>query len=447
MNVATRGIRNAFRNLTRTLSIVIILGLSIGLSLVMLIAHQAVQAKITTTLSSVGNTVSIEPAGYTPSSTVNNALTTSELQKVASLTHVTKLDELLSDNLQTDGTSSLAPTPGGGGASTSLKSPTTLNCANNGSGNSCTGVGAGSGQSVGASGAMKLPSNFSLPVPIIGTNEPTSPTALDSSPLKIISGKAIDGNTDNSEAMVSTAMASKNNLKIGSTFTAYGKTLTVPAIFKSDVTTGSDTVIVSLPTEQSLSGQSGDVSSATATVDSLSNLSSTTAAIKEKLGSSADVTSSIAQADKVLAPLNSIKSISMYSLVGAVVAGAVITLLTMVMIVRERKHEIGVLKAIGFSNVRIMFQFIGEAFTLTLLGAGIGLLIGISASNWVTKTLVNNSFNSGNRVGNIADIHTQIGYTVILAGIGSAALIAIAGSALASFFISKVRPAEVLRSE
>ncbi len=63
MNVVSRGIRNAFRNAIRTVSIVIILGLSVGLSLTMLIAHQAVGDKITSVKASVGNTVSVSPAG------------------------------------------------------------------------------------------------------------------------------------------------------------------------------------------------------------------------------------------------------------------------------------------------------------------------------------------------------------------------------------------------
>ena len=46
MNVVSRGIRNAFRNITRSASIIVILGLAIGLSLVMVIARQAVSNKI-----------------------------------------------------------------------------------------------------------------------------------------------------------------------------------------------------------------------------------------------------------------------------------------------------------------------------------------------------------------------------------------------------------------
>ena len=63
MNPVSRGIRNAFRNSIRTFSIVIILGLSVGLALSMLVARQAVQEKINTVKTSIGNTVSIAPAG------------------------------------------------------------------------------------------------------------------------------------------------------------------------------------------------------------------------------------------------------------------------------------------------------------------------------------------------------------------------------------------------
>ena len=103
MNVVSRGIRNAFRNFTRSASIIIILGLAIGLSLVMVIARQAVSNKISSVDSSVGNTVSITPAGYSNFSSVNNALTTSELVKIASLPHVTGLIETLTDRLTTIG--------------------------------------------------------------------------------------------------------------------------------------------------------------------------------------------------------------------------------------------------------------------------------------------------------------------------------------------------------
>jgi putative ABC transport system permease protein len=487
MNVITRGFRNVFRNSIRAVSIVVILGLSIGLALTMLIAHQAVNQKISSVKSTIGNTITIAPAGFSSFSSVNNSLTVSELSKVSSLKHVSYVTETLTDRLTTIG--STQPSFGGfGGQSsnssnvgqTSLTSPVTFNVSGNGGGHFF--------YSGGASGSTSAPTNFTPPITITGTNDPTN---LDGNSLTLSSGKSISGTNTVDDALISSAMASKNSLKVGSTFTAYSATMTVAGIFTSNNQAENNTVIVSLPTEQSLSGQTGDVTSAVATVDSLDNLTSVTTAIKNTLGSSADVTSSEDQANATVQPLNSVKNISLFSLIGAVIAGAVIILLNMIMIVRERRREIGVLKAIGASNIRIMTQFMVEAITFTLLGAAIGLIIGVVGGNPVTRLLVNNSTSSSsstsatpggggfgvsvnggggngpvtitrssnggggffNRIGgrstvnSFKNIHAVIGWNILLDGLAAAVIIALVGSAIASVLISRVRPAEVMRTE
>jgi putative ABC transport system permease protein len=258
-------------------------------------------------------------------------------------------------------------------------------------------------------------------------------------------------------------------LKVGSTFTAYGATFTVAAIYDAGNTFANAGLIMPLPTVQRLSGQTGDITSATVTVDSVDNLNSTTAAITKKLGSAADVVNSQTTATTAIAPLKNIKTISLFSLIGAVVAGAVIILLTMLMIVRERRREIGVMKAIGASNLKTTLQFVCEAITFTVLGAIIGLGIGVAAASPLTKVLVNNSSSSTNSVSvpgggggggfriarsfgansitNIKNIQTTIGWSILLYGFLAALLIAILGSAIPAYLISKVRPAEVMRAE
>jgi putative ABC transport system permease protein len=439
----------------------------------MLIAHQAVGQKIADVKSSIGNTVTIAPAGFTPGSEANNALTTSSLDKVKSVAHVTNVTETLTDRLTTIGSSmpfgKFGDSSSNGNNQTSLKSPITLN----GNGNSAS----GGGMHIFINGGGSLPSNFSPPIQILGTTNPSQLQNDTNATIK--SGKLIDGTKDTNEAMVSTDMANKNNLKVGSTFTAYGKTLTVAGIFDSGSQGGNNTIIVSLSAEQRLSGQSGDVTNAVATVDSLDNLSAATTAIKNTMGSSADVTSSEDEANQAVAPLNSVKSVSLYSLIGAAVAGAVIILLVMVMIVRERRREIGILKAIGGSNSRIILQFMSEALTFTVLGAVIGLIIGVVGGNPVTNMLVTNSANSsqnntiqqgpeqgagpvtrGMGMGeftrnlsakglgnNISNIHANIGWSVLAYGLGAALLIAAVGSAFAGWLIARVRPSEVMRAE
>jgi len=480
MSAVNRGIRNAFRNQVRTLSIVLILGLSIGLALVMLIAHQAVGQKINQVKANVGNTISISPAGFNPQSSANNALTTDQLAKIKSVNHITSLTETLTDRLTTIGSSQPSfsnNSSTNSNAQTSLTSPIKLN--NN----------SGGGRFFISGGDSSLPTNFSPPITILGTNSPTQLNSSNSNPVTILSGTVIDGSKDTNDAMISNAMADKNDLKAGSTFTAYGQTLTVAAIYgisENGTQAGNDTVIVSLPALQRLSGQGNVVSSATAMVDSADNLASATTSIKNDLGSSADVESAQDEANNTVQPLKNVQSISLISLIGALIAGGVIILLTMIMIVRERRREIGILKAIGASNMKVMFQFMSEALTLTILAAVIGLIIGVVGGNPVTNTLVTNSTNSSspstsasaggsfasrfagggggtvtfnrptgsllNRTGGgvsntIRNIHTNIGWSILAYGLGAALLVAIIGSAAASWLISKVRPAEVMRAE
>ncbi|HEV8064092.1 MAG TPA: FtsX-like permease family protein [Acidimicrobiales bacterium] len=417
MSVVGRGIRNAFRNATRTIAIVVILGLSIGLSFVMLVGHKGVQNKIDATLASIGNTVNIAPAGYPAGSTSSRYLTTAQLSKVAHLPYVVNIDEALPGSVQPEGKAN-QPADGGNAL---------------------------------------LPGNSNEPVSFVGTNEPADSVNIGASTLTVVAGHAIDGTGDSDDAMVSTTVARRNHLKVGSTFSAYSADFTVKAIFDSDTDNGNDTVIVPLATQQRLTHHDRDVASAVATADSLTDLSAVTGEITIALGPAADVTSDIAQANQALAPLNSVKSLSLYSLFGAVGAAAVISFLIMVMIVRERKQEVGILKAIGGPNGRIMWQFMAEALTFSVLGGAAGLLAGTLAANSITSSLVSNSGGASSpanlltvqnpALGHLSHVHAAASAPDILVGLAGILLIAAFGSAAASYLISRIQPAEALRSE
>jgi putative ABC transport system permease protein len=457
MTTAGRGVRNAFRNATRTVSIILILGLAIGLAFVMLIAHRSVSDKIAATLSSVGNTVTIGPPGYSAGGPLGKNLTAAELAPVARLHGVTGLDESLNGAAQTLGTTR-NPCPKGavchGGAggrpgirlgSTSLKSPMSLAARRAGlecEPKPCTPPVTGSQQ-----------------LYFTGSTQPANPVNIGASALRIVSGQAIPGTTSADVAMVSTAMARKNGLKVGSAFTAYGQTLTVAALFASDNESADNTVVTSLPVLQRLTGNTGQVFSAVVTVASLTDLAATTSAIERTLGPEASVVSYTADAEKAAGSLDSVRGIAVYSLAGAVGAAVVILFLVMVMIVRERKREIGILKAIGASNGRIIAQFTTEALTFTLLGLAAGALVGTIAASPVTSTLVSNSgvaSDTGARgvfgapspfLSHLTDINAQIGWGVILGALAAAVVVAVLASAAAAWMIGRIRPAQVLRSE
>lgn len=458
MNVVTRGVRNAFRNKIRTFSIVIIVGLSVGLALTMLVARQAVTAKIDSVKSSVGNTVSISPAGARGFDGGGNALTEAQLATVAKLAHVTSVDESLSDRLTTTNTNLVSAVDAG--------SLGQRNAQNNGSSFSGGGGGgmpsAPAGDSATGTADGSVTRTFTPPVTVVGT---TSPTVLSSSQgggtFTLKNGKVFASSSSENVALLGSTLASKNNLKVGSTFTAYGQTITVAAIFDAGNTFANNQVIMPLKTVQTLSDQAGAVTSAVANVDSVTNVDAVTTAATKALDSKADVTNDAARAKESIAPLENIQTISLYSLIGAVIAGSTIILLTMIMIVRERRREIGVIKAIGASNVAVATQFASEAVTFTGLGAVVGIVFGVIAGSPITKLLVNNASTTtttggaGRGMGrgfgavgrNVTNINATVGWDIIAYGLLIALAIAIIGSALASLFIAKIRPAEVMRAD
>jgi len=450
MGVIKRGIKNAFRNWVRTVSIVVILSLSIGLSLTMLIARQAVQQKIENVKSSVGNTVSVSPAGMRGFEGGGEALTENEVAKVQNLPHVTSVTKTLSDRLTTTDSNLVTSVEAGSmGQRFSQRNGETVTPPAN--------------ESNPRQGTQERRS-FTPPITVSGTTAPTNlSTTMGGGTFKLESGNVFDGKSNENVALVGKNLATKNNLKVGSTFTAYNATVKVVGIFDSGNDFSNNQVVVPLASLQTLTSQPGQMTSATINVDSVTNIDSVTQSVKKTLGDTADVTNSAEQVKQVVTPLENIMSISTISLIGSLIAGSIIILLTMIMIVRERRREIGILKAIGANNIVITSQFIVESLTLTFMGAIIGLLIGVFGSNPMTKLLVQNSTSTvtgggpgmggGRGIGRIMEfagvrtLQANVGWDIILYGLLAALIIAVIGSAIPSWFISRIRPAEVMRAE
>jgi putative ABC transport system permease protein len=451
MGIIQRGFRNAFRNVVRTTSIVLILGLSIGLAVIMLVSRQAVVAKIDSVKSSIGNIISVSPAGVRGFEGGGTLLTAENITSIQAMEHVKYVTSNLSARL-TNGTN------------TSLVA--SLEAGNFGGGNRRPPGSENSSSNNIASGTTVQ--TFTMPINLTGTSDAANLQSLGVSSLTFSSGNNIDGSSDSNVAIVGTDLATKNNLSLGSNFTAYNTTITVSGIYDSGNKFTNSSVIMPLATVQRITSQIGGVSSAIVQTDSVDNLTTVQKDITTKLEDTVDVTSSEESAQTTITPLENVKSISGISLMGSIVAGAVIILLTMMMIVRERRREIGILKAIGATNLVVTAQFIIESVTLTLMGTMIGVMIGFVGSNPMIKLLVQNSSttttsrpgaNGGPGMGgqmmqfagqglqSVRDIQATVGWKLLLYGLGAAVAIAIIGSAVPAFIISKIRPAEVMRAE
>lgn len=450
MSTISRGVRNAFRNPIRTGGVTIILGLSVGLALVMLLSLKAVQGRIATVKASIGNTITVSPAGARGFEGGGEPLTQAQLDSLKTINHVTGVEATVTDRLTPTTDTSLV----------SAIDPGSL-------GNRFRNRGTGTDTAAGAAPAARARA-FSLPITVTGVATVT-PAAVNATSLKLMSGTTLNGSATTDTAEIGQALATKNNLTVGSTFTAYsGTKFTVTGIYDAGNQFANAGLLMPIGAVQTLSGQAGQVSSGTVTVDSVSNLDAAVASIKTKLGTAADVVSQQDSATTAIAPLESIRTVSLYSLIGALAAGSVITFLTMLMIVRERRREIGVLKAIGASNFKITTQFVTEALSLTAMGSVVGLLGGLVLANPILKLLVTSNTATAVTAGgpgggrgfgralgavggfgarSLTTLTTTIGLDVLLYGLAAALIIAVAGSALPAWLIAKVRPAEVMRGE
>lgn len=468
MSVVVRGAKNAFRNWLRTGAVVLILAIGIGLALSMLVAKQAVESRISDLQAQVGTTLLVNPAGSRGMQGGGEPLTTATVDAIKSVANVTAVDATVSLSLQNQdaangqtvmmrGPSGSESTPGKTNLTSSIDAGT-LGQRFNASGNSANGG---------------TPPPITLPIRVLGTN---ANRTEDGTAIKIAEGRALKAD-DTLSALVGKELAAKNNLKVGSTFTAYDQTFTVVGIFDQGTKFANDGIVIPLAKAQELSGQSSEVGAIVVTVNSIENLESTQAAIKEKLGADkADVTSTQQNVQEAIDALKSVQQVSLIGFVAALAAAAVITFLIMLVIVRERRREIGVLKAIGGSNRTIVSQFIVEAIVLVAMGTVVGLGIALVSSGGIASALVSNGSDSsqqdddastpgsggaGPRVMRFnpggdsfqdatklaSQVTATVGPATLAWGALAALFIAVVGSAVPAWLIAKVRPAEVMRGE
>lgn len=437
MGIIKRGYKNALRNGIRSASVVMILSISIGMSLIMLMSLRAVQNKIEEVKSSIGNTITVSPAGIRGFEGGGDLLTDENISKISEIDGVEKTIKTLSDHLS-DNTSLQPAIEAGNFGRRQMSSQSKMGSA-----------------------------DFKMPLMVTGTNDLSNTTNLNVSKFEITSGEKFNAEGEESVAMIGSELASKNNLSAGSKFTAYEREINVSGVFDGGTRFANTLIVMPIKTVQKLSDQEGLVNNVIVQVNSVSKIAEVESKIKDAFGDKADIISSQETVKQAVEPLENIKAISLYTLVGSLVAGAIILFLTMVMIVRERRREIGVLKAIGASNIAVTMQFAVEAMVLTLTSSIVGIIGGTLLSNSILRVLVSNNTDATSMApgeghammmrvgagvisgaqGALRDLTTTVGVDIILYGVLAALIIAFIGSVIPSFVISKISPAEVMRAE
>lgn len=157
---------------------------------------------------------------------------------------------------------------------------------------------------------------------------------------------------------------------------------------------------------------------------------------EHNLGLSDDLPFSVSSQASMLSSLSTISD-TMTALLGAIagisllVGGIGIMNITLVS-VTERTREIGLRKAVGAPQKAILFQFLVETMTLSILGGIIGILFGVAIASVVTY---------------LGLITAKVTVDVLVLSFTFSALIGLFFGIYPAYQASKLRPIEALRYE
>ncbi|BDZ51693.1 membrane protein [Frondihabitans sucicola] len=288
--------------------------------------------------------------------------------------------------------------------------------------------------------------------------------------------------------IVDKAYAKTNSLKVGGTKKIGSTTFSIIGIVAStsSSSTTASNLYMPLDTAQKASSLTGKISTVYVSADSANDVASVKTALEKALpkatvSTEADLASSVSGSLSTASSL--VSNLGTWLSLIVLAAAFLIAILFTVSGVTRRTREFGTLKAIGWSNGRIVRQVAGESFVQGLIGGVAGVvvgLIGIVVINLIAPTLSGGAATTtagagapagaapggagggtapeggaesaarfGARVASTAtevSLHAPVAVTIIVIAVALAVLGGLLAGAIGGWRASRLRPAEALRS-
>jgi putative ABC transport system permease protein len=308
---------------------------------------------------------------------------------------------------------------------------------------------------------------------VTGTESPTALSSLGVDNVEITNGRTFESDEgDANVAVIGASLAEANGLVVGDTFVVSEADIEVVGVFTTGTQFGDNAMFLPLETARTLFGREGEVDVITVQVDTAANVESTAEAIRVTLGEDvADVTTQEAAFDAISAPLTDAADSSRIGMIAALIASAVIILFSVAIVARQRIREIGILKAIGASNLQVVGQMTLETAFVATIAAVIGALATFPLAQTVANGLVSDptiqvggfaggrpgggpgggdvTIQAGN--GPLGGVFGEVDVAVSPEVFGYALLIALGlalvATVIPAWYVGRVKPAEVLRYE
>ncbi len=182
---------------------------------------------------------------------------------------------------------------------------------------------------------------------------------------------------DTHEIVLGKVAADNENKTVGDSILLNDEEFDIVGIYESGNTLQDQGGFTALNNSQELSDDEGMVSSIYVKVDKGADVDAVKNRIEEKYGDNLTTISSLSDLEMVKNMIDMLNGASLAISILAIVIGAVGIINTMLTSVYERTREIGVLKAVGWSDGKILLMIIGESIVITIVAGIIGSIVGV----------------------------------------------------------------------
>jgi putative ABC transport system permease protein len=396
--------------------------------LIMVTVYGATENQLGSIGEQIGTEITVQPAGRFGMMGGNGTLAQEDVDKLSDIWHVVSVQEGVQAQYTGDSLESAVEQgmPGGQGDGSAGGSP---------------------------------PDGFRMGIIVMGFDTATeNPTLMGDAQMNVVEGRYFTTEEGDADVMVvGEALADKNSLAIGSTVDIDGTSIEVVGIYDSGQVFGNNMLVMPIGTVERVFDLEG-VTSVTVIVDDVNSVDTVVSSIRGIFGeNNADVTSTASMYERINESVASASGTSRMAMIVALIVAAVVILFSVILMVRQRVKEIGILKAIGASNRQIELQLGGEALAMSIMAAVIGALITYPLAQKVANLLVPSSGAGfgfpgggglfGGGVARIAGINVAVSPEVFLYALGISIALAVVASIFPAWYISRIKPAEVLRYE
>jgi putative ABC transport system permease protein len=251
---------------------------------------------------------------------------------------------------------------------------------------------------------------------------------------RMLSGRRLQAG-DTRQVMLGRILAANLGKKAGDQVTLYGQEFEVVGIFESFSVYENGAVFMLLDELQRQMDRAGEVTGFVVMTET--RQPAEVARIRREIETlNPDVAATpCAEFVSSLTQLKVTRTMSWFTSMFAIVIGGVGMMNTMAMSVLERRGEIASLRAMGWRKGRVARLILSESFLLSILGALLGVALGIGATFLLTHWRRTSGLVQG-----------DLSLWAIGEGCGVALLIAMIGAAIPAFRCARLPIAETLRA-